>query len=114
PAGWYLLNRLFKYHAACYGINAGIECARQLRASGISPDQISAITVVTHPSTLEMCHIPQPSTAAEARFSLRLNVALALHGVDTSDIAAYTPERLTDPAITHLRDMIKTEFRDTL
>jgi len=114
PGHWHLQNRLFKYHAACYGTNAGIECARELRAEGVEPAQIAAITVLTHPSTRNMCHLPMPRTAAEARFSLRLNIAFALQGIDTGDIAAYTDARLNDAAIVALRDMIKTEFSEAL
>lgn len=114
PGGWHLQNRLFKYHAACYGTNAGIECAREIRAAGVRPEQIASITAVTHPSTRSMCHLPKPRSAAEARFSLRLNIAFALQGIDTGDIGAYTEPRLNDAATTALRDLIKTEFSDAL
>lgn len=115
PQGlWHLQNRLFKYHAACYGTNAGIECAREIRAMGVRPEQIASIIAVTHPSTRSMCHLPAPRSAAEARFSLSLNIAFALQGVDTGDIAAYTEARLNDATTIALRDLVKTEFSEAL
>lgn len=114
PGSSYLQKRLFKYHAACYGTNAGIECAREIRSTGVKPEDITSITAVTHPSTRGMCHVPAPRSAAEARFSLCLNIAFALQGIDTADIEAYTDARLNDAATIALRDLIKTEFSDAL
>src|SRR5260370_38811789 len=40
--GFYIFNNLFTYHAACYMTHAPIECDRQLRAHGHTPDAIAA------------------------------------------------------------------------
>ncbi|HEY0296016.1 MAG TPA: MmgE/PrpD family protein [Bordetella sp.] len=115
PAGgWHLYGRLFKYHAACYGTHAGIECARALRAGGLDPATVSAVRVVAHVSGRNMCNIAAPLSANEARFSLRLNIAFALLGIDTGDIHAYADERLRHPDVISLRDRIEVDFSDDM
>jgi len=112
PDGLHLHGRLFKYHASCYGTHAAIESARLLREEGVDPGGIATVQVLAHPASRNMCNIPSPRTAAEARFSLRLNVAFALLGIDTAGIAAYTDARLNNPRVTALRDRIEISFTD--
>ncbi|CFW91566.1 MmgE/PrpD family protein [Bordetella pertussis] len=114
PGGLFLGGRLFKYHASCYGTHAVIECGRMLRERGARVQDIARITLHAHPGSENMCNIATPRTANEARFSLRMNAAFGLLGLDASAIDAYTPARLADPAIAELRDRMRVEFHDDL
>ncbi|CPK83973.1 MmgE/PrpD family [Bordetella pertussis] len=85
-----------------------------LRERGARVQDIARITLHAHPGSENMCNIATPRTANEARFSLRMNAAFGLLGLDASAIDAYTPARLADPAIAELRDRMRVEFHDDL
>jgi 2-methylcitrate dehydratase PrpD len=115
PGGFYLHANLFKYHAACYMTHAPIECGRDLREShGVRPDDIAAITLSVHRGSSRICNIPAPTDGLEAKFSLRQTVAMALAGIDTASLGAYSVATATDPALTALRERIDMDFRDDL
>jgi 2-methylcitrate dehydratase PrpD len=115
PAGMHIRNRLFKYHAACYGVNAAIECALAYRRD--HPRRIGDIVRIVaraHASGENMCNIAKPRDALQAKFSLRLNIAFGLLGFDTADLDVYSPQRLNDPEAVRLRDLIEVVFVDDL
>jgi 2-methylcitrate dehydratase PrpD len=113
PNGFHILGNLFKYHAACYLTHGPIESARAVRERhGIAPDQIARITLTLDRSCDRVCNIPAPTDGLEAKFSLRQTVAMALAGVDTASMAAYSSETATDPALVRLREKIALDFRD--
>jgi 2-methylcitrate dehydratase PrpD len=115
PSGFYILANLFKYHAACYMTHAPIECGRHLRDSqGVTPDDIAAITLAVHRGSSRICNIPAPTDGLEAKFSLRQTVAMALAGVDTAGLDAYSVATATDPALIRLRERVEMDFRDDL
>ena len=98
--GFHIFNNLFKYHAACYMTHAPIECGRDLRdRQGVRPDDIAAINLSLHHATDRVCNIPAPTDGLEAKFSLRQTVAMALTGVDTASLGAYSAATATDPAL---------------
>jgi 2-methylcitrate dehydratase PrpD len=110
--GFHIFNNLFKYHAACYMTHAPIECGRQLRAQGIAPADIAAINLRLHHATDKVCNIPAPTDGLEAKFSLRQTVAMALSGVDTASLGAYSVKTATDPALMALRERVNFDFRE--
>jgi 2-methylcitrate dehydratase PrpD len=110
--GFYIYGNLFKYHAACYMTHAPIECGRQLRQQGVAPADIAAITLSLHQATDRVCNIPAPSNALEAKFSLRQTVAMALSGLDTASLEAYSVATATDPALVALRERVNLDFRE--
>lgn len=114
PRGLHMMERLFKYHASCYGTHAVIECGRKLREQGLRPGDIASITLHAHRGSETMCNIAAPQTANEARFSLRMNAAYGLLGLDASAIDAYTPTRLADPSIIALRERMDVQFHDDM
>jgi hypothetical protein len=59
-----------------------------------------------------VCNIPAPSDGLEAKFSLRQTVAMALSGVDTASLAAYSAATATDPELVRLRDKLVLDFHD--
>jgi 2-methylcitrate dehydratase PrpD len=112
--GFHIFNNLFKYHAACYMTHAPIECGRQLREQGIAPADIATITLKAHHAIDKVCNIPAPTDGLEAKFSLRQTVAMALSGVDTASLGAYSVATATDPALAALRERVNFDFRDDL
>ncbi len=118
PGGFHILANLFKYHAACYLTHGPIECARSVRGQvvrerhGVSPDQIARVTLTLDRSCDRVCNIPAPTDGLEAKFSLRQTVAMALAGVDTASLSAYSAATATDPALVALRSKVALDFRD--
>ena len=89
--GFHLFANLFKYHAACYMTHAPIECARRVRRDHApSPDAIAAITLRLDAGCDRICNIPAPVDGLQSKFSLRQTVAMALAGVDTASLGAYS------------------------
>jgi 2-methylcitrate dehydratase PrpD len=111
--GFHIFNNLFKYHAACYMTHAPIECGRQLREQlGAAPADIAAIALKLHSATDRVCNIPAPTDGLEVKFSLRQTVAMALAGVDTASLGAYSVATATDPALVTLRERVSLDFRE--
>ena len=111
--GFHILANLFKYHAACYMTHAPIECGRQVReTNGVAPDDIAAIVLSVNSGSDRICNIAAPTDGLEAKFSLRQTVAMALSGVDTASLGAYSAATATDPALVALRQRVEFDFRD--
>ena len=115
PLDFHIARNLFKYHAACYLTHGAIEAGKTLRAkSGASSNAISSIEIRVPPVTDRVCNLPTPVTGLEAKFSLRLTVAMALAGRDTSGIQTYTDELTREPELVRLRDLATIEFVEGL
>jgi 2-methylcitrate dehydratase PrpD len=113
-AGLHLFANLFKYHAACYLTHAPIECARRLREQHrLTPDAVTGITLRLDASCERVCNIPAPVDGLQSKFSLRQTVAMALAGVDTASLGAYSAENAHDPAHTVLRERIEIDWQDS-
>jgi 2-methylcitrate dehydratase PrpD len=109
--GFHLFANLFKYHAACYMTHAPIECARRVRHEhGPTPDRIAAITLRLDAGCDRICNIPAPVDGLQSKFSLRQTVAMALAGVDTASLAAYSEAAARDPELIRLREMVALDF----
>jgi len=110
--GWHLRGTLFKYHAACFSTHAPIEAARRLRLShALTADRIDAVTVQVDQSCEGSCNIAAPRTALEAKFSLRLAVAMALAGLDTGRLDTWSDAACDEPILLRLRDRTRIEFQ---
>jgi 2-methylcitrate dehydratase PrpD len=82
----YVVDALFKYHAACYLTHNTIEAANLLRTEAdVAPSDIRAVTVQVESMHMGVCNIEAPATGLECKFSLRMTAALALSGEDTFD-----------------------------
>ncbi len=110
--GFHIFANLFKYHAACYMTHAPIECGRQLREQGVAAAEIAAINLKVPLAIDRVCNIPAPTDGLEAKFSLRQTVAMALSGVDTASLGAYSVATATDPALVGLRERVNFDFRE--
>jgi 2-methylcitrate dehydratase PrpD len=113
-AGLHLFANLFKYHAACYLTHAPIECARRLREEyRLAPKAIAGITLRLDASCERVCNIPAPVDGLQSKFSLRQTVAMALAGVDTARLDAYSTENALDPGLVRLRDRVRLDWQDS-
>src|SRR6185312_16418717 len=89
-----------------------IEAARRLREQhGLTPGDIAQIRLRLDETCDRVCNIPAPRTGLEAKFSLRLTTAMALAGVDTGGLGAYSEETATDPTLIALRDKVEFDFQ---
>ncbi|OYU48087.1 MAG: hypothetical protein CFE31_13935 [Rhizobiales bacterium PAR1] len=99
-----------KFHACCHGTHAGIESLNALRiARGLVPNQITGVTVTTHPRWLKVCNLEKPATGLEAKFSFRLTAAMALASYDTGALSTYTDALCAEPLLVALRDRVRVE-----
>ncbi len=115
PERFHILENLFKYHAACYGTHGAIECGRQLRAAhDLESGAIERVTVIANPASDTYCNIDSPGNSTEGKFSLRLNAAFGLLGIDTSRLDAYSDRSVLAPAAVALRDRIHVRFEQDL
>ncbi|HEX3952205.1 MAG TPA: MmgE/PrpD family protein [Stellaceae bacterium] len=113
PGGYYILANLFKYHAACYMTHGPIECGVKVRAQHHpEPEAIAAIKLAVHRGSDRICNIAAPVDGLQSKFSLRQTVAMALSGIDTASLGAYSVAAATDPALMQLRERIEFDFRD--
>ena len=115
PRGHYIVDTLFKYHAACYLTHAAIECAigaRQERS--LPPENIASIVLRTNTQNDKVCNIAIPNSGLEAKFSLRQNMAMALAGLDTAAPATYSDHMTRDDSLAALRDKVRVELVEDL
>jgi 2-methylcitrate dehydratase PrpD len=112
--GLHLFANLFKYHAACYLTHAPIECARRLREQQrLTPESIAGITLRLDASCERVCNIPAPVDGLQSKFSLRQTVAMAVAGVDTASLGAYSAENACDAGLVRLREQVEIEWQDS-
>jgi len=112
PGGFHILGNLFKYHAACYFTHAPIECARKLRnAHAVAPEQMREIVLRVDAVADRVCNLRAPTNGLESKFSLRQTIAMALSGIDTASLVAYSERNAQDPLLTGLRDRVVIEFQ---
>ena len=110
----HLRNNLFKYHASCYLTHGAIEAARNIReTNGVLPSTIQSIQIRSARVTDRVCNIAAPTTGLEAKFSLRLTVAMALAGRDTSRIGVYEDSMTCEAELVRLRDAATIAFEDS-
>ncbi len=103
----WVVEALFKYHAACYLTHDSIEAANQLRTEErLSPDAIAAVSVKVPAGHLGVCNIQEPATGLECKFSLRMTTALALAGEDTFQESLFSDATAQRPDLVALRERV--------
>jgi 2-methylcitrate dehydratase PrpD len=111
PDKFYVRENLFKYHAACGGTHAAVECVHELRALyAFETGCIERVVVRAEPGADAMCNIAVPATGLEAKFSLRFMAAAALLGADTAALTLYEDANVREPSLCALRDKVRVEF----
>jgi 2-methylcitrate dehydratase PrpD len=106
----WVVDTLFKYHAACYLTHDAIDAAAALRReTPFTADDIEAVTVRVREDHLGVCNIAAPRTGLECKFSLRMTCALALAGEDTFDERLYSDATATRTDLVELGRRIAVE-----
>jgi 2-methylcitrate dehydratase PrpD len=112
---FFILDTIFKAHAACQLTHSTIENMLELKAKhGVTAAMIESIDIQVPRNFLTVCNIQEPKTGLEAKFSLRAVAAMTLLGDDTHAIGAYTAERAASPDLIRLRDRIRVAGSDAL
>ena len=108
-APW-VVEALYKYHAACYLTHDAIEAANQLRIEErLTPEMIEAVSVKVPAGHLSVCDIQAPRSGLECKFSLRMTTALALAGEDTFQEALFCDETARRADLVALRDRVSID-----
>lgn len=102
---WRVHEVSFKPWPACRHVHPAIECALQLHAQGLDPDQIASIRLETYSVALSFADKPHPQTALQSKFSLQHGVAWSLHHGGFG-LEASRPAALTEPACAALRECV--------
>lgn len=97
----------FKNHIGCGHTFAAIDGALSLKQGHrLDAADVERVRVATYRPALDIACYTRPTSANEARFSLTYVVATALvHG--SVRLAAYEPDRLSDPAVRALMERIE-------
>jgi hypothetical protein len=72
---------------------------------------VAHITLRIDASCDRVCNIPAPVDGLQSKFSLRQTVAMALAGVDTASLGAYSVENACDPRLVGLREKLRFEWQ---
>ncbi len=103
---WLITENSIKPFACGVVAHPAIDGILQLRAQGLRPAGVEAITLRVHPRVAELTAIPKPQTGLEAKFSVQHSVAAAL--IDgRAGPRQYTDARVKDPAVVALRDRVR-------
>ncbi|MFL6693444.1 MAG: MmgE/PrpD family protein [Ramlibacter sp.] len=106
--GYHLLANLFKFHAACYSTHSTIDALKSLRQEhSLQPGAVASVRVVAGEGCV-ICNVQAPSTALEAKFSLRVAAAFALLDIDTSGLDEWS--RATEPDVIAMRDRVTVDL----
>ena len=110
PNGHFMVDALFKYHAACYLTHNAIEATDALRRKhDARPGEVERVLVRVPASHLGVCNIQTPRTGLECKFSLRMTAALALSGEDTFDETLFSDATAGRWDLVMLRERVTVE-----
>ena len=107
---FHITRMTFKNHACCGHTFAAIDGALFLKNHmNVGAAEIDKVEIATYRAGLEVAHYENPTTPAEARFSLKYVVASALvHG--SVRLAAFEKARIGDPATRSLMQRIEVRL----
>ena len=108
PDAWRIHEVSFKPWPACRHAHPTIDAALKLRAD-LQGRAIAAIRVKTFADAILFCDRPDPQTEGQAKFSLQHSVAVTL-ALGPPVLADFTPQRLADPKLAHLRALTKVSM----
>jgi 2-methylcitrate dehydratase PrpD len=99
-----------KFHACCHGTHAALDALNGLRDDPrLAGRAVGTVELTVNPRWLRVCDIPAPRTGLEAKFSYRLTSAMALSGIDTGTLDAFTAEICAKPDLVALRDSVRVK-----
>ena len=108
---WRMLEVSHKFHACCHGLHAMLEALSEV---SVDPADVVSVEITTHPRWMTVCNKPAPHTGLEAKFSYAQTAAMALVGVDTSAIAAFSDMVAQRPDLVALRDVVTVVTAESL
>ena len=110
PGRFHILDTLFKYHPACYGVHATIEaCLGIAENPAFDAGDVERVEVKVPVNALRMCNIPAPETGLEAKFSLAYNAGLGLTKQATGALDTYFDGNLDRPEAHAIRKAVSVE-----
>jgi len=108
---WRMLEVSHKFHACCHGLHAMLEALSEV---SVDPADVVSVEITTHPRWMTVCNKPAPHTGREAKFSYAQTAAMALVGVDTSAIAAFSDMVAQRSDLVALRDVVSVVTAESL
>ncbi|MEN3280420.1 MAG: hypothetical protein V7607_1560, partial [Solirubrobacteraceae bacterium] len=93
-----------KLFPCCYALQRPIAALLELELADLDAAQVARVVVRTPQSALAPLIHAAPTTGLEGKFSLRATAAMALLGIDTSSLEAYSDETMRSPELRALRD----------
>ena len=108
---WRMLEVSHKFHACCHGLHAMLEALSEV---SVDPADVVSVEITTHPRWMTVCNKPVPHTGLEAKFSYAQTAAMALVGVDTSAIAAFSDMVAQRSDLVALRDVVSVVTAESL
>jgi len=108
---WRMLEVSHKFHACCHGLHAMLEALSEV---SVDPADVVSVEITTHPRWMTVCNKPVPHTGLEAKFSYAQTAAMALVGVDTSAIAAFSDMVAQRSDLVALRDVVTVVTAESL
>ncbi|TWG96380.1 2-methylcitrate dehydratase PrpD [Mesorhizobium sp. J18] len=113
--GSYMLQTLYKYHAACYLAHSPIEGAALARQRpGFDPDLVQAVTVTVNPMAGKVCNIDRPKTDPEVGYSIRTLVAMSLLKMGVTRPDDLKVSRVAEGNVLPLADRVTIAFDPSL
>ena len=97
---WKIARVNHKFHACCHGLHAMLEALQAVQGD------VAGVIVETHPRWMSVCNKPAPETGLEVKFSYAMTAAMALSGMSTAAIGAFSGHTASDPALIALRDKV--------
>lgn len=96
----------FKKYACCHDTHSAIEGIFDIRrCRPFHNEELSRIELGVPSGLIDLCHIPEPVTGLEGKFSVRYACARALAGASLS-IDGFTDEEVRRPELIALRDLV--------
>ncbi len=102
---WMVDEVTVKPWAACSDIHPLIDAAVEIRARGVTADDIAEIHAEVPTKAAEQNALDGTTSVMAAQYSGPFNVAAAFLA-DPADPATYTPERIADPALADLQSRV--------
>jgi 2-methylcitrate dehydratase PrpD len=108
---WNILRMSVKPYPCCHLLHAHIDAARELRARGVRPGDITRVRALIHRPGLSLLAEPEaekrrPSTTYGAQFSLPFAVAAGFLDEHVR-LDSFAADRLADPEIRRLSDLVE-------
>ncbi len=110
---WMIDEITVKPWAACSDIHPLIQAALELRADGLAVDRITRIEARAPTKAATQNTLDGTTSVMAAQYSAQWNVAAALVA-DPADPATYHPDRIADPAIARLQELVVSVEADAV